>query len=705
MKHFDELVLRLFGALAETILQETNGFRDRRLIIWRTLDYYWHGKQFLDQEGRITGEGISNRVEEDTGDEDQQSRKVINIFRARGESLISALSNHFPNVYFYPSDANDAESVNAATAKNRLAKRIINANNPELFLARAFYILYEQDFLACWNRPARDYKYGTDRVQEQRPLDECPECRVETAPNGYCPECEEFKLETTERKQPRAMQELMLYGPRNVIIPPNTREVSKIPYVMLRELIPTSYLRWKYNEHAEEIEADHGDADSTNALYTYTTDYEERGNTTILTTLWLKPWALYMLEAEHMEAAKKILQKYPDGVRITMVKGTVLEVMAEDLQKVWTFTQSPMSKTIHDDPIGKILVDTQDLLNETYNLTVDTIAQGIPDLFVDPSFLDPEKYANRRAIPGSIIIAKGTDGKSMAEGFYTPTPARLSEEVTHFNTRLEGASQELSGATPAIYGGQIKGSRTAAEYSMSREQALERLNVKYRMAKDFIATLIPKAVSEYAKNMVMEEETHVNKRGEQYENETLEREDLLGETGRVEVEGGSHVPMSWAQIKSSIMELLGSGNQFFQQMFQHPQNALLVKQVVGVNDLYVPGEQGRTKQWYEIGILKEGAPAPSPENPAELRSSVPTIPGVDEDEVELEICRVWLTSDEGLHYRETKPEVYENVQLHAQEHAKNLVAMQQSPGPGPEQGPQPGPQPGVPTDQTVQRGA
>ena len=665
----------LFKAMRETVLTETNGFRERRLYLWRILDYYWYGKQFLDRGGNISVEGQASVGSEE--EEDERSRKVINIYRARGESLISALSNQFPNVFFYPTDANDAESVSAAMAKNKLARRIVNQNNPELFLAKAFYILFEQDFLACWNRVDQDVKYGMDTVLDKKRAKICPECDEKTK-NGYCEGCNKTYFKTGEKQQPRARQELMLYGPRNVTIPSNSQEVKKIPYVLLRELVPTSWLKWKYSDQAEEIKDDTTSNDTNSALYSYTTDGEERVGTTVLSNLWIKPWALYSLNREFTDSVKDFVKKYPNGVRVVMSGDTVLEVIEEDLQDVWTFTESPTSKTIHDDPIGKILIDTQDLLNETYNLTVDTIAQGVPDLYADPLVLDPESYAKRRAAPGSYVPTKPVDGtKRLSDYFYSPTPTRLSEEVTHFNTRLEGASQELSGATPAIYGGQLKGSRTASEYAMSREQALERLNVKYRMAKDFISKVLPRAVAEYAKHMATEKETYVEKDGDNFRNDDLEREDLLGQTGRVEVEGGAHVPMSWSQIKQSITDMIHQGSPLIQRILEHPQNTLLIKQVIGVQDLFVPGENSRNKQQHEIGLLKEGAPVLDEANPQQQVPSVRTVPGVDMDMVELEVCRVWLTSEEGLHYKETKPDAYINVQLHAQEHSTNLQAQQQ----------------------------
>ena len=144
-------------------------------------------------------------------------------------------------------------------------------------------------------------------------------------------------------------------------------------------------------------------------------------------------------------------------------------------------------------------------------------------------------------------------------------------------------------------------------------------------------------------------EVLVMKVGENFVSDAIRKQDLHGEVGRVEVEGGGHVPLSWTQIKSALFELLNSNNQMLANIMTHPQNSTMVKEVIGIPDLYVPGEDSRNKQWYEISLMLEQEPL------SEGQSSVEVLPDVDNNAVELEICRVWLSSDKGLFIKQTQP--------------------------------------------------
>ena len=65
----------------------TQTYRESRGRVWRALDNYWHGNQYLDDKEGGTEDEVDDEVEAD-----DLSRKVVNIFRAHGEAIISALS-------------------------------------------------------------------------------------------------------------------------------------------------------------------------------------------------------------------------------------------------------------------------------------------------------------------------------------------------------------------------------------------------------------------------------------------------------------------------------------------------------------------------------------------------------------------------------------------------------------------------------------
>ena len=644
-----DMLITLFERFEDVEL----AFRERRSAAWKLLDNYWHGIQkdyYENLERPDTKEVSEEEVEK------YLANRILNVYRAHGESIISALSNTFPVVSFYPEDADKSNDVSAALTRSKLGRLIVKQNKPEIFLARVFYIMYNQDFVAC-HLSTEDGK-GFSYEQKSKKLKECPECKVKTE-NGVCPECGDMQEEISEKRVPKKYQLLKAFGPRNVQIPSQTRSIKELPYVILREIQPTTWLRNRYKEYKDHVqEYDYGSTNNQ-ILLSYKEYDENTEDSSVVITFWIRPWAFNALEDSFEDEVKAFLKKYPKGARVTICGKTVVECVPEDLTDVWVFTESPLNETVYDDPIGKILVDNQDLMNETFNLIIKTISQGVPETYADPETVDTDAISKRDSEPGQVVPAKAPSKTGrLGDAFHQNQPASLSENVVAFLDRLQQQAQFLTGSYPSIYGGNIKGSRTVGEYQMSGERALERLSIRYTIAKEFIVEIITKAVERYMSHM-SDREVLVMKVGENFISDAIRKQDLMGDVGRVEVEGGGHVPLSWTQIKNSLFELLNSNNQMLATIMSHPQNSTMVKEVIGIPDLYVPGEDSRNKQWYEISLMMEQEP------PNEGESSVPVIPEVDNHGVELEICKIWLSSDKGLFIKQTKANQYANVQAHA----------------------------------------
>jgi len=182
---------------------------------------------------------------------------------------------------------------------------------------------------------------------------------------------------------------------------------------------------------------------------------------------------------------------------------------------------------------------------------------------------------------------------------------------------------------------------------------------------------------------------------------------MTGSVGEVEPDVNESFPISWAQKRDMILQLFQGGNEDVMNVLRHPENAGLIALIIGVPELYIPGDDDRNKQLVEIGelILGEpqptlppmppqappqegmgpvGPPAPPPTAPAEgappeqggmpaqpmMVSSVQVEETLDNHEVEMITCQAWLKSEVGLQYKKENPGAYLNVLLHMQEHQR-----------------------------------
>lgn len=669
--------------LIDYFVEDDRSYRERRMREWKKLDLYWHGLFYFFWDAEKNDFNFD--VIQDA-DDDIDYNRAANIYKAHGESIISAVSSAFPHVIFFPADADNADDITAARAKTALAKLIRKHNSLDLLLLHAAFILFNQDFVACWNRSVKDKKYGTFKtasiVEEDPESHPCPQCGSELDYTGFCEECQGFTGSPFEEQQgfyeeesPKSRQVLQVFGPRNVEIAHYAKTIDHSPFLILRQDFSPSELKWQFPDFASKIEPYTDESQEYWVRCPYNAYSDSDSSTAVHTIVWLRPWALNEVDKDGRMVAEELLQKYPKGLKIELVNEMIVNIEEEDLDDYWTISRSQYTDTLHADPIGRPLVDLQEMVNDVLNFTVDTIGHGIGETFVDPQVLDTEQYRDGYHRPGDLTGVKAKPGEQLSSSFYQNKPAQLSGEVDRFSQYLESMSQLVSGSFPSIYGGEIEGSRTASEYAQSRQQALQRLGTIYKILKRFVMEVMDRAVTDFARNM-SEQENFVTKQGNNFINNWIFKSELMGDTGEVDIEGGEELPVSWVKIRETIFELMQTQNPLIQAIFADPQNVTTLKTIIGIPELVLPGETARDKQWAEIAQLLTEQPIQGQNG--QLTSSIPTNMQLDDDAIELSICKYWINSEQGQFNRKINPPGYQNVMLHAQEHQQNLIQKQAS---------------------------
>ena len=535
----------------------------------------------------------------------------------------------------------------------------------------------------------------------------CPQCGYENMP-----ESDDYE-EVVPRivgydKVPKSRECLEVYGPLNVKISPWATKKEDLPYLILETEEHYAKLQDIYPEIAERIQP-LIDMDSYDRSMRTNIMYKGDVATDLCTTrrCWLAPWSFNVLGVgARDDQIKELKQLYPNGAYVVVInKDLVVEGIPDNAHDHWTVTEHPLSESIHAESIGSTVTPIQDMTNEGWNLTLEGIEFGIPELYADPDVLDFDSYSRSEARPGQVSPAKAPAGRSLGEGFFEAKTSSISQEIDKFLNRLERVGQFVSGALPTVFGGAIQGgSGTAKEYEMSRAQALQRLQITWKIVKIWWAKMLAKAVRSFAINM-LEDEKYVEKRGASYVNVWIRKIHLTGKVGEVEPDVNESFPISWAQKRDMILQMFQMGNEDVGAVLRHPENAGLIALIIGVPELYIPGDDDRNKQLVEIGemILAEpiqgppmmapgemggseggpmvpgneapGGPTELPQEPS-LESSVRIEPSLDNHEVESTTCKAWLVSEVGLQYKKENPGAYLNVLLHMQAHQQILAEQQ-----------------------------
>ena len=713
--------------------KEDRNVRDRQIRVWRKLKLLWdnlhhHYYSEVAHDWRIP-------ETERTGEDTDQSYydKPVNIFRAYLESIIAALSVTVPPITCYPDDADNPLDLATAKAGDKLAELIFRHNDASLLWIHALFIYCTEGLVACYSYPLASEKFGTyteNKYEEQVEEHEgqyCPQCGAQLTedeivsenPNDVdriefvetlntqqdlCPVCGQMIqpeirrttdintkiVGTTQKAKSRICLEV--YGGLFIKVPVWATKQKDCPYLIFSYETHFSNVLERYSELRDKI----GRGKSPNSY----DQYEQWGrlssqyqgefpeNNVTVRNAWLRPSAFNVLEEE--DEIKKLRKLFPVGAKVVLVNDLVADAYNESLDDRWTLTYNPLSNHIHHDPVGLLITSIQDITNDLVSLTLQTIEHGIPQTFADPKVLNFSAYRNQEVIPGGIYPAVPKSGKPLSEGFYEVKTATLSAEIMPFMQKVQEFGQLVSGALPSLFGGPVEGSRTASEYSMSRAQALQRLQTTWKMLTIWWKQVFSKSIPLYISEIREDERDVRRDESGNFVNVFVRKADLEGRIGNIELEANENLPITWTQQRDVITQLLESNNEILNSILSDPESLPYLKKSLGLTELDLPGEDDRQKQHEEITQLVNSTPIVMPPDqmmmreammmgmpppPNEELPSVEVDPDVDNHELEAEICRKWLVSDAGRLCKIENIDGYRNVLLHMKAH--KMIVQQQ----------------------------
>src|SRR5579863_3889844 len=699
---------------------------------WRGLQYLWWNER--DQNWHLPFE---QKLADGSSLEDLPRYEfVTNIYQAFGLSLISVLSQDVPRVRFFPSSAQAEEDVAAAKAATEVAS-LVERNNRvgNLIVEEAFnlwtggkvgaYVRYVVDGQRFGFHPeteidAKQIKVGNDVYV-------CPECGAETEPQAArasgkradsatqtkspqtpspatCAECGALLTEEnfvaaeaitvpsaqTRLRVPNGQEVLTIVGGLELKTPPWANDMHEYPYVQWNMEVHQARLKAAYPHAADKIGppvAAGGQeyerlarlAQSQGGPLTEGGDYNI--NLVTFQRTWLRPWAFFALEDKSLR--DELLQLFPDGAYVAFAGDAYCEARNENMDDHWRVLHAlPGDGSSGRPALGDALISVQERFNTLSNLQMETYEYGIPPIYADSEVLDFDSLQSQTAEPGAHYPARAKPGQSLAAGFFQPAPAEVPPDLAQHAAALMGpVAQFLTGAFPALFGGAMVNNDTAAGYAMARDQAMGRIGLVWRRMKFFHADVMQLAVDCFRKNRPTDVEVTLLGAGSAFESKWIRLADLKGNLFSYP-ETDEQYPTLWAQQRSVLLQLMSSPDAQIQAMLSHPENVALVKRLIGLEELIVPNEESRTKQYREIAQLVGETPVVKRDDQSGVELMLPSIVPdefADNHAIELEVCLRWFSSDAGQVAKIEAPAGYANVRAHALFHRDYLRKQQQPP--------------------------
>ena len=654
---------------------------------------------------------------------------VTNFYQAFGLSIIAVFSKKPPNVKLWPQSAKQPEDVATAKAGTDVLEVIKKNNRVGNLLTELAWHLYVDGTVGGFMRYVVDgdrFGYHQEDVMSQTmmPLTpdvyKCAECGAENPVSGkprminLCAQCGEYMSDddmipgekvpipvvTGQIDMPNGQEELSMIGKLELKIPAWAARFTDYPYLQWQTEVHKAKLRAMYKHASTELKSSSG----LNAtLGSETHEREARlslksgtlsavqgdpsSNLMTFTRTWLRPWAFFLIEDDFIRDA--LLELFPRGCYVAFAADTFCEARNESMNDHWRILHAYPGDGQSRPAIGDSIIPVNRQFNEMSNIRQETYEFGIPPTYIDNQLLDRQAIGTQKCLPGSFYFVKGKPGMPVAQGIYTPPPSEVAASMIQSMADLMGpVSQFLTGAFPALFGGEMESNDTASGYAMARDQAMGRLGLVWEAIKEFWADLMMLGIECFRKNRSGDLEIPLAGPGGKWSAKYIREADLRGNLNAT-AELDETFPQMWSQLRATVMELMASTDPFIQEIMGYSGNVKLTKRLLGLDQYTIPDEDSEIKQYREIEMMLQSQPAlqlgpqmtdettgepmvaadgqPAP-SPPKFVSSVPVDPLVDDHETEAEVCRIWLNSDEGQLAKYENPQGYLNIRAHLEAH-------------------------------------
>lgn len=687
-----------------------------------------------------------------------------NIYSARAQMIIAALTRSVPNVRFAPMQANSDAGITAAESADKFTEVISKNNDLIMIQTDASRYLWTDGRYLYYSRFIKDgQRFGWE--QDDEPDDVIPETEGEFEEPGTTPveqgaaasaptaENEETSdeepiertanFETTEpegqgspegaeqpaeeAKKPTGLKGRKPHG-QEVRTAHGKLEVKLVP-MMANDLCDCHALQYETEVDistakamcpwvADEIKSggtgvSEGDIArlarqnvKLGMQSTYVTSDSVAEDVTISRT-WLRPSAFMSAPKEERDA---LIEMFPNGCYVMYAGETFCFARNESMDDCWALGQAYSGDGQNRNAMGTSTLPIQKRLNNWLDLMNDFFVRAVPRKWMDSKAFNVEAIRQQTNVPGDVGPFKRQPGVPMTELIFVEPqvvpPGNLADFIQQYSGPL---AELLSGAYPALAGGDVGTADSGVAIATQRDSALGRLAPTWHSIKKTEATSMKQLVRWGAKCR----DKSINEQVPGGEVIQIEINDLKGNI-LCFAESDENFPETYTQKKNGVMTLFqdASKNPELAAIFDHSANLEFFQNMFGLRDIYIQKVASRNKQLGEIQLLMKSGPVPNPQlvqaqqqlqlvemaiaqgggDPAQLEqvkqeiaslppevSSIPVDPDprVEDNAVEAETCWQYMNGKEGRRDKRTNQRGFENVRLHFIAHA-DAAAKQQA---------------------------
>ncbi len=656
-----------------------------------------------------------------------------NVYSARAQMIIAALTRTVPNVRFAPQRADSDAQITSAESAEKFVKVISRNNDLIQIQTDGSRLLWTDGRYLYWSRFVKDgQRFGWE--EDDEPDDLVPENEgtpVEGAAAASTPESAETAQEspgappaTDEEKEseegeesepvkrtPRGQEVRTAHGKLEIkLTPMMANSLDEVDVLQYECEVDETRAKGMFPWVADDIKAATNQAAmgeiarlarqnvKLGMQSTYVTSDSIAADVTIQRT-WMRP--SYLMGITDENKRDELIEMFPNGCYVVFAGDVFCFARNESMDDSWALAQAYSGDGQNRNAMGTSTMPLQKRLNNWLDLMNDIFVRTIPKKWMDSKAFAVEAIRQQTNVPGDIGSFKRQPGIAVNELIFVEPavnpPANLADFIKEYSGPL---AELLSGAYPALAGGDVGTADSGVAIATQRDSALGRLAPTWHSMKNAEATSMKQLVRWAAKCR----DKSINERIPGGETIALEINDLKANI-MVFAESDENFPETYTQRKNAIMNIFNDigKNPMLQEVFFNAANLEFLQNMMGLSDLYIPQVASRNKQLGEIEILLKSTPVPNPQveeatqkieqmkiagvDPQELAAaeqqvaampqevcSMPIDEKHDDNDTEAATCWQYINGQEGRRAKRSNPDGFKNVCFHYDEHAQAVQA-------------------------------
>ena len=623
---------------------------------WLKFAEFDRGRQVLgwDPITRTYFDAIAwNRYNNQDVDYSYLEKYVNNITQMVRRNFVAAMARGVPPVIVQPENAENLADATTAKAAQE-AVSIIERNNDIktqlryeaqiLFLYGVYFKWTRFKIDGCWAgykevpefeevnaQIGKDHFHciscGADPEAGEMDMSSpdkmrCPNCSNPLRPQDFMPaDFDSITRISGYRRVPNGMVKWSVFGPLQVDTDPTAEHIHEVPLLALEMETDIAELRAIFPGQKSQITAGAESATNPNASYdrlvrtmVYTSNFNVSADIfterATFTQVWVQPTAYYRLDENNDSLLKMLQQKFPDGMKVSMVGQKVLDIRPAILEKEWTCCKLHEGYGLYPPSVAANVVPFNERFNNVSNILDDYMercATGIT--LVDTSRIDVRALSGKSLTGGVLneVSTKLNGQDKPLEESIRHFAFQLDPGLFNYLDRLMNYCQLISGVPPQVGGtGTMEGVETAKGQKQMLDQALGSLGVIWDNVKTEHARAGQNAIECLQANMQYTGNlwSVIEENGSEYRNNYVHMDEMQGRV-RVFPNTDEGLPMSPEQERQwceQIMEL-AEKNPAAQAWLDEPTNQEILSQRWGLPGSVIPSSAQRSKTLQDIATL------------------------------------------------------------------------------------------------------